>query len=685
MGLSFRHTFGTAAAVWRRPLPLVNAASFAGGLSSFEFPVDYDASAIPSMDPTGFFAHPLPPDLFPFHPELPASASWDGTSASSWLPVSTQQPNEWDDRSIQPLWDDLVSSYIIDHSIDRLMADINDEYSSSRFSSAPPSSIAEDDDWSSHGWSSSNSRPISAAPWSPYGDPIPHLWDGTNWAAADSLNLELDVLPVDEARDMDAHLGWDFKRSNVKWLDTDVSSEVVEFPQGIKLTETNKIYAFHRVTGCPSQFPFFRQRTGFLDQDSHSWGRSTGARSKPDAYVSGSFFGLSGDVKIACRWAAPECGGVTACESLDPVFLKAERRELDPEDGRILATAILRTREMQDDTEVGRTLAFHHSLQSWRYIGIRPDGTQCDRSISLRKLNTPLRNKSHGLLCSKRAEALTFGTLHSQVQILDHISEEFFVKVMNGNGSSTRKTSRVPAHPELARMAIVVPLPNSVAERYRECARKFGPGASVNKVENAQSTKDLLDGRTPSLFHPGLISPDTKTRIIQEVKAEWNELSSTAANTQQQVANYIADQEALSSEKRYLQSSVSRDGKRVIFGANPKLLCSIQDLRTLDYDTTFKPVAGEMQIFDINGWLVAINESVTVMRVWMEVHDRAAYKTKQLKFKGLHKGGKILGLNFDMEAAPLLGFADALVATVDIEQVRSAVSADPQALRSDPS
>jgi hypothetical protein len=54
-------------------------------------------------------------------------------------------------------------------------------------------------------------------------------------------------------------------------------------------------------------------------------------------------------------------------------------------------------------------------------------------------------------------------------------------------------------HPELARMTIVVPLPESghshppppknkcthaIAERYRECVRKFGPGATVNKVEN---------------------------------------------------------------------------------------------------------------------------------------------------------------------------------------------------------
>ncbi|KAJ7734156.1 hypothetical protein DFH07DRAFT_780376 [Mycena maculata] len=202
-------------------------------------------------------------------------------------------------------------------------------------------------------------------------------WDGTEWVTADLPCIESDVRPVDEAPDMDTRLGWDFKPSNINWLDPDVSSEVAEFPEGIRLTEKNKIYAFHRVTGCPSQFPFSRQRTGFLvnltgmnpdrevtvdqlirDQDSHSWGRSTGARSKPDAYVPGSFFGLSGDVKIACRRAAPECGGVTACESLDPAFLKGERRELDPEDSQRLAAATLRTREMQDDTEVGRTLAY---------------------------------------------------------------------------------------------------------------------------------------------------------------------------------------------------------------------------------------------------------------------------------------------------------------------------------------
>lgn len=94
-------------------------------------------------------------------------------------------------------------------------------------------------------------------------------------------------------------------------------------------------------------------------------------------------------------------------------------------------------------------------------------------------------------------------------------------------------------------------------------------------------------------------------------------------------------------------------------------------------------------IFNDNGMV-----AVTVMRVWMEIHDRTAFKVvweevqrlvlkltrKRLKFKGLHKGGKIFGLNSDMEAAPLLGFADAFVATIDLEDVRSVVGADTQKL-----
>ncbi|KAJ7723202.1 hypothetical protein B0H14DRAFT_3900303 [Mycena olivaceomarginata] len=336
----------------QRMPPLVSSAPVAGGMAPFTFPADYGLSSTTSMDPTDFFTHPappLPPDFFPHHqPELSVPAVWDPTSAFSWLQASTQQPSgpatQWDDAAH---WDDLVSSFQPttarppstgssegdvfgdSYAIDLLMADFGDGYSTSRLSSGPPSSIPEDNDWSSR-WSSSGSRPVSATPSSDLATQViighpPSVsveigqWDGTNWTPADLPCVEADFHLADEAMDMDARLGWDFKPSNVRWLDPDVSSEVAEFPQGIRLTGKNKIYAFHRVTGCPSQFPFFRKRTGYLinltdmkdmnpnsdvtvdqlirDQDSHSWGRDTGARSKVDAYVPGSFFGLSGDVK----------------------------------------------------------------------------------------------------------------------------------------------------------------------------------------------------------------------------------------------------------------------------------------------------------------------------------------------------------------------------------------------------
>ncbi|KAJ7342305.1 hypothetical protein DFH08DRAFT_1081989 [Mycena albidolilacea] len=348
-------------------------------MAPFTFPADYGLSSTTSMDTTDFFTHPappLPPDFFPHHqPELSVPAVWDPTSAFSWLPASTQQPSgpatQWDDAAH---WDDLVSSF--------------------QPTTARPPSTGSSEEMSLvtampsiFSWQilvmdipPQDSRPVrrqvslKITIGHPGGHQAGHVqfrrrhrvilatqviighppsvsveigqWDGTNWTlltcraflthvlnVADTFNfscVEADFHLADEAMDMDARLGWDFKPSNVRWLDPDVSSEVAEFPQGIRLTGKNKIYAFHRVTAAHPQFPFFRKRTGYLinltdmkdmnpdldvtvdqlirDQDSHSWVGAPG--------------------------------------------LEGERRELNPEDIRILAAATLRTREMQDNTEV---------------------------------------------------------------------------------------------------------------------------------------------------------------------------------------------------------------------------------------------------------------------------------------------------------------------------------------------
>ncbi|KAJ6472086.1 hypothetical protein C8R45DRAFT_1104288 [Mycena sanguinolenta] len=714
-------------------------------------PLEESRTAMPSF----------PTDLFP---GVSQCTLWD-ISLASPFPHPAQAATGAPEQPVLQHWDALISSlppplirppsagsdFSSDYGIGVLMDGFCDDISSSRISSVPPSN---DDGWSSRLGGPFHSLVVSVEIKS---------WDPNkknDYSFNNSASTGSHTDPAAEAPDIDAQLSWEWKPSDLKWLDSGVSSEVIEFPQGVKITNKNTIFALHRVKGCPSQFPFYHQRTAFLvdftdmdhvdpektvdsilhDQDDHSWGSSSGTCNQVDAHIPGSFFGLDSDVKIACRRASPKCGGVSACESLDPTFLSEERRKLDPEPSRKLAAAMCRTREIQGSTEVGRTLAFHHSLQNWHCNGFRMDGTRCDGTLSLRKLSAPFNNKNHILLCSKRDTPLIPNSFHSQTRILDEVPEALFVKVMRGEciidandtqGTCSRvvsgrtgqkgravcpfthhkngvayvaKIQRVTCnakmhifcpwedrHPDLARMALVIPLPESghthppppsnkcthtIAEWYRECVRKIGLSATVSKVENAQSTKDLLNGLTPSLFHPGLISRDTKTRLIKDVKTEFNDGTSSEANTRQQVAAYLAEQEVRGDEDRFLQTSMS--------------------LRTLDCDTTFKPVAGKMNVYEINGWLVAINEEVTVMRVWMEVHDRLAFKAvweeiqrlvlkltrKQLKFKGLHKGGKILGLNSNMEAAPLLGFADAFVATVDREDVKSVVATDPQELLS---
>ncbi|KAJ6615015.1 hypothetical protein B0H10DRAFT_2042891, partial [Mycena sp. CBHHK59/15] len=347
----------------------------AGILPSFSLPADSGFSSIaakPSINLTDF-GHPsqlLPSDLFPgvsqsaFHSDFSVPTLWDATPFSWPAPFSQQPSGSIDDPSVQPHWDDFVSSLqpapartpsTGSGAGDFLNDGYGDEYSSSRFPSAPPSSTPEDDGWSSRGWSSSSSRPVSAAP-----PPTVFIdiepWDDADWTSDDQFSEmfpvpEPDLDLVDEAPDMDAHFGWEWKLSGVKWSDPEVSSEVVEFPNGTQLTDKQKIYALHRVKGCPSQFPFYRKRTAFFvdltdmqnldlemtvdniirDQDSHSWGGSSGARNHVGAHLPGSFFGLADDIKVACRRANPKCGGVSACESLDPAFLNEERRELDPE------------------------------------------------------------------------------------------------------------------------------------------------------------------------------------------------------------------------------------------------------------------------------------------------------------------------------------------------------------------
>ncbi|KAJ7289905.1 hypothetical protein C8J57DRAFT_1459663 [Mycena rebaudengoi] len=204
-------------------------------------------------------------------------------------------------------------------------------------------------------------------------------------------------------------------------------------------------------------------------------------------------------------------------------------------------------------------------------------------------------------------------------------------------------------HPELARMCVVVPDPkhthrhpippllkvtHAVAEKYKECVRKLGLGATVAKVEKAVET-------------------------------------------------YIAEQKGHSDEDQYIYVS-EREGRTAIFGIKHEIIKYIHKVRTLDCDTTFKPVVGKTNLYEING--------DDTGSVWMKLHDRWSFQFVweellslvrcltglKLGFVSLHHGRTLLGINADMEAAPLLGLADALLPTIDIPSVAEEVKAHSQ-------
>ncbi|KAJ6552464.1 hypothetical protein DFH09DRAFT_1497303 [Mycena vulgaris] len=465
---------------------------------------------------------------------------------------------------------------------------------------------------------------------------------------------------------------WPWRDSVIAWTDPGVSSKVVDFPDGFPITKKTKVFHIELVNGIPSQFPIPEEATAFIvcadtlaaedrrktidailkDYDPHSYGGSTGSRREPDAFITGSLFGLDPSIRVACRRAEAKCTGVVACESLDAAFLSAPRRFPDPVYRQTLIEAEMRTRELQDTSAVGRVLTFERSLQSFSCKAVLADGSSCKGTARMPCAQGSGRHTALAILDHIDQDIL-FKVLNRQPIVEEHDAGELCSRVMSGRQGFKGKAccpynhmkdgrsfkAKIIAlgckaiyhaycpwedrHPALAHTTVVVPtltphthppppetkINQTVARLYMECARKLGSSATPARVDRAPTTIALL-GTTPALFHPALANRDIRLRLVQRVKEELNGPEHTGdVRTREDVAVYLAQQQALPPAERYLQSSIIRDGRTVIFGINPDLIKNIHRVRTLDCDTTFKPVAGSMEIFEINAWLSAINEA----------------------------------------------------------------------------
>ncbi|KAJ7038757.1 hypothetical protein C8F04DRAFT_1231885 [Mycena alexandri] len=539
--------------------------------------------------------------------------------------------------------------------------------------------------------------------------------------------------PADSATNVGRLEDLDWQPSDMVRLDEGVSSEYVDFPHGLKLTSQKPIFRLERVTGVPSKLPHFEIATAFIlsipkgvfpknmtldnvfcNLCPHSYESSTGSRSGVDTRLSSFWFGRDPVEMIDTRRATPKCRDTTsvvgprvngeACagdavtaftRAIQRVYCRGLRSDGARCPGTVSAVRRLHERTNGKThglqcTQARMLLApgsshssnailvdeglFLKASAGERIIEDTNDDQLCAGVVSVRNMSGTVtdcefNHSKDGRPFTARLEMIRCG---ARITFFCPYETTYSDEEKYGDLVRTMIAYPHPEHGHIHPTALGTKCPCTARDKYKEAARRFGPGATVAKIENAASSKLIFGTATPGEYHSGLLNTALKNRLLREVRSELSFAGDSAADA---LASYVVQQQAISDpDKHYMHSIIWRDGKRIIFGVCASLLRRIHQLRALDVDTTFQPVKGKLQIFAISGWLSSQNRALTVMRIWMEVHDEPSFKLMwteifrlvllltglPLWFKRAHRGGKILGLLSDMEAAPLLGFASAL-------------------------
>ncbi|KAJ6603450.1 hypothetical protein DFH09DRAFT_1354653 [Mycena vulgaris] len=481
----------------------------------------------------------------------------------------------------------------------------------------------------------------------PAHSPPLHLWgsDDSSMNSSGSSTVDLTQHEISSS-EAETFLGWEWQKSSTVWLDEGVSSEVCHFSPPIKVSERTRVSHVERVTALPSQFPTPSQATAFFINVTDT------PNLDPDSTVDA----LLKDQRRRNK------RHILVCSHRDMIHCRTGHRTLEiPDfiDEELFLRAVTGEKIVEDEDQEDECCKVSSSRPGKKGRNVCP--------FNHIKEGGPFEAKVIHLPC--------------KVELFVFIPHE-------------------DKHPELARKCIVIPDPahphrhpvpsplkvtHAVAEKYKECARKFGLGATVAKVEKANSTKEFLGGLTPWLYHLGLVSRDTKTRLINEVESEPGNQTKQENQITLQSRGYFPMKSDISDI--YVSE---REGRTAIFGIHHSVIKYIHKIRTLDCDTTFKPVVGKMNLYEINGWMPGINAEVTLGRVWIKIHDRWAFQfiweelpslvkrltNQKLGFAALHRSGTLLGFNADMETAPLLGMADTLLPTIDIQSVAEEVGGD---------
>ncbi|KAJ6579376.1 hypothetical protein B0H10DRAFT_1745326, partial [Mycena sp. CBHHK59/15] len=208
-------------------------------------------------------------------------------------------------------------------------------------------------------------------------------------------------------------------------------------------------------------------------------------------------------------------------------------------------------------------------------------------------------------------------------------------------------------------MPALTKLSFGLKDTYRGCIKSYGVlGATVAKIDNAQSTKMLLDGKTPSAYAPPLHNKRVKRDILHAEKLEEypNGLGVDAIYLM-----YKAETLTKPLPERYIHSYIEmKKGEIIILTFVPYLLKLLDDPRvtSFDGDTTYKGIEGKLNEWELTIFAKVVQRgSADFFEILFDELQRIKREVtgKPLPFKRFVPDGNLLVTNVDMDTAQVIG------------------------------
>ncbi|KAJ7434188.1 hypothetical protein B0H11DRAFT_1938859 [Mycena galericulata] len=468
--------------------------------------------------------------------------------------------------------------------------------------------------------------------------------------------------------------------------------------------------------------------------DNDSWESGSGGQ-KSKAYVTFS----PGGVRVLCRRARSTCKGCHACERIDPELHNVSRFELDPAPFDAVLSAQAETRRREGNTPEENVAVFMKIIRDTKCVAIDSKGVKCNGGPIMRvKAQGPSNGHHYFIACSSWTPKCKEN--HCTLAIPDFVNEHLLAKALAGQPltddpdkntqpcsrivhphtglkrkhcphvhivNGTPVQSRIVNHPCPATRSIYVPMDTSIRkvlivhndtghnhpmppltklsfgakDVYRECIEKNGVlGATVSKIDNAQSTLIVLGGKTPAEFSPALYNQRAKRDLLHAAKREKYPAGLDVAGI---FPIYLANLKKPLPE-RYIHSYLTTpDGGIIILTSVPYLMKLLDDpgVTSFDNDTTYKRVEGEMKEWELTIFAKIVQRAASVVRAYINRASADFFETlfdelqrvklqvtgKPMPLKKFVRGGNLLVMNADMEAAQVVGITRSVMKHNDPE------------------